>query len=174
MKKNLFLHSVILLLIGGLVTKIISMVIKIVLARTIGPTGMGIYMLISPTFVLLMALAQLGFPVAISKLVAEENKNNKNLVFSVIPISLFLNIIIIIILFCFSKYISIKLLNEPRCYYALICIGFVLPFISISSILRGYFFGKQKMFPHVLSNITEDVVRLIALIIGIPYFLKKV
>ena len=173
MKKNIFLKSVILLMIGGLITKIISMLIKIVLARLIGPEGMGIYMLVSPTFTLLIALAQLGFPVAISKLVAEEKGNNKNLIFSVIPISLLLNIIIIIILFFSSGYISTNLLNEPRSYYALICIGLVLPFISISSILRGYFFGKQKMLPHVLSNITEDIVRLIALIIGIPIFLSK-
>lgn len=171
--KNSFIKSVLLLTIGGLLTKIISMFIKIVLARLLGTEGMGIYMLITPTFTLLMALAQLGFPVAISKLVAEENKNNKNLVFSVIPISLALNIIIIVFLFLSSKYISNVLLKEERCYYALISIGFVLPFISISSILRGYFFGKQKMFPHVLSNVTEDFVRLIALIIGIPLFIKK-
>ncbi len=172
MKKNIFLKSVILLLIGGFLTKIISMFIKIVLARLIGTEGMGIYMLISPTFIMLMALAQLGFPVAIGKLVAEDNKNNKNLVFSVIPISLALNIVIIILLFLTAGYISHTLLNEDRCYWAIICIGFVLPFISISSILRGYFFGKQQMFPHVLSNVTEDFVRLIAIIIGIPIFLK--
>ena len=173
MRKNIFLKSVILLMFGGLITKIISMLIKIVLARLIGPEGMGIYMLVSPTFTLLIALAQLGFPVAISKLVAEENTNNKNLVFSVIPISLLLNSIIMIFLFLTSHYISQNLLNEPRAYYALISIGLVLPFISISSILRGYFFGKQKMLPHVLSNITEDIVRLIALIIGIPIFILK-
>ena len=173
MRKNIFLKSVILLMFGGLITKIISMLIKIVLARLIGPEGMGIYMLVSPTFTLLIALAQLGFPIAISKLVAEENTNNKNLVFSVIPISLLLNSIIMIFLFLTSHYISQNLLNEPRAYYALISIGLVLPFISISSILRGYFFGKQKMLPHVLSNITEDIVRLIALIIGIPIFILK-
>lgn len=159
-------------MIGGLLTKVISMFIKIILARMIGSEGMGIYMLILPTFTLLMALAQLGFPVAISKLVAEDTKNNKNLVFSVIPISMLLNIIIIFILLFSGNYLSTNLLHEPRSYYALIAIGFVLPFISISSILRGYFFGKQKMFPHVVSNVTEDIIRLISLIIGIPFFLK--
>lgn len=173
MKKNQFIKSVIILTIGGFITKIISMFIKIVLARLLKTEGMGVYMLVSPTFNLLMAVASLGLPVAISKLVAEESKNNKNLVFSVIPISLSLSIIIIIFLIITSKYISINLLNEKRCYYALISIGLVLPFINISSILRGYFFGKQKMIPHVLSNVTEDLIRLILLIIGIPIFLKK-
>ena len=72
-----------------------------------------------------------------------------------------------------SKYLSNNLLHEPRSYEALISIGFVLPFISISSILRGYFFGKQRMWPHVISNITEDFVRLITIAIGIPIFLMK-
>ncbi len=171
-KGNLFIKSTILLIIGGAITKIVSMFIKIVLARLVGTEGMGIYMLISPTFMLLMALAQLGFPVAISKLVAEENKNNKNLVFSIIPISLIINVIIMIFMIFASGYISQNLLHDERSYYALICIGFVLPFISISSILRGYFFGKQNMLPHVISNITEDIIRLISLIIGIPIFIK--
>ena len=174
MKNNKFIKSVIILTIGSMLTKIISMFIKIVLARNLKAEGMGIYMLITPTFTLLMALASLGFPVAISKLVAENKRNNKNLVFSLIPITLILNIIIIIFLLLTSKYISNNLLHEKRCYYALISIGFVLPFISISSILRGYFFGKEKMFPHVLSNITEDFVRLIVLILFLPSFIKKV
>lgn len=170
---NKFVKSVLILSIGGLITKIISMFIKIISSRMLGTEGTGIYMMIMPTFTLLMGISQLGFPVAISKLVSEDKKNNKNLVFSVIPITLFLNTIIIIILLLSANFIANNLLREKRTYFALMSIGLVLPFISISSILRGYFFGKEKMFPHVLSNITEDLVRLILLIIGIPYFLKK-
>ena len=173
MKKRKFIKSVITLTIGSIITKIISMFIKIILARTLKTEGTGIYMLITPTFTLFMAIASLGFPVAISKLVAEGRRNNKNLVFSLIPITLIINIIIIIFLLMTAKYLSINLLHEKRCYYALISIGFVLPFISISSILRGYFFGKEKMVPHVISNITEDLVRLIILILFLPAYMKK-
>jgi stage V sporulation protein B len=171
--KNKFIKSTFILLIGGLVTKILGMIIKIVMTRILGTEGIGTYMLIMPTFSLLIAFAQLGFPVAISKLVAEETKNNKNLVFSTIPISLVLNLIIIFILILSCNFISNDLLHESNTRYGLMCIGFVLPFISISSILRGYFFGKQKMFPHVISNIVEDVVRLIIIFIGVPIFLLK-
>ncbi len=171
--KSKFIKSTFILLIGGLVTKILGMVIKIVMTRILGTEGIGTYMLIMPTFSLLIAFAQLGFPVAISKLVAEETKNNKNLVFTTIPISLILNLIIIFILILSSSFISDNLLHESNTRYGLICIGFVLPFISISSILRGYFFGKQRMFPHVISNIVEDVVRLIIIFLGVPIFLLK-
>lgn len=171
--KNTFFKSTLILLIGGFITKILGMIIKIVTNRLVGTEGLGIYMLITPTFMLLITIAQLGFPVAISKLVAEEKNNNKNLVFSIIPFSLIINFIIMIILLFTSKYIATNLLHEPRTMYGLKCIGFVLPFISISSILRGYFFGKQRMIPHIVSNITEDLIRLITLIIGIPIFIRN-
>lgn len=171
MKKSKFIRSTIILMIGGLLTKILGMIIKIVMTRLMGTEGIGVYMLLMPTFSLLIALAQLGFPVAISKLVAEDKKNNKNLVFSIIPISLLLNALIMILLLFFASTISTHLLHESRTTLGIICIGFVLPFISISSILRGYFFGKERMIPHVISNITEDIIRLIILIIGIPLFI---
>lgn len=171
--KNTFIKSTLILLIGGFLTKILGMIIKIVTNRLVGTKILGLYMLITPTFMLLITIAQLGFPIAISKLVAEEKTNNKNLVFSIIPISLIINFIIMIILLFTSNFLANNLLHEPRTINGLKCIGFVLPFISISSILRGYFFGKQKMIPHIVSNITEDVIRLITLVIGIPLFIKS-
>ncbi len=173
MKKSKFVKSTIILIIGGFFTKLLSTLIKIVITRLIGPTGMGLYMMIIPTFMLLIGLAQFGLPIAISKLVSEDTKNNKQLVFGIIPISLTINFIIIILLIFVSKYIAYNLLKEPRTHLALLAIGLVLPFISISSILRSYFFGKEKMIPHVVSNITEDTIRLIIIIIGVPLFLKK-
>ena len=171
--KSKFVKSTFILIIGGFITKIISMFIKIIMTRLLGTFGIGIYSLISPTFMLLISLASLGLPVAISKLVAEDKRNNKNLVFLCFPITVFVNVFIMIFLFVFSGFISNSLLHEPRIRLGLICIGFVLPFISISSILRGYFFGKQRMIPHVVSNVTEDLVRLIVIMIGVPVFLIK-
>lgn len=173
MKKSNFVKSTIILIIGGFFTKILGMIIKVVLTRKIGTTGIGIYMMIMPTYTLLISLAQLGFPVAISKLVAEDKYNNKKLVLGLIPISLFINIVIIILLFIFSGFISINLLHEERTYLGLISIGFVLPFVSISSILRGYMFGKERMLPHIISNIIEDFIRLLLIIFVTPLILPK-
>ena len=171
--KNKFVKSTFILIVGGFITKIIGMLIKIVMTRLIGTEGIGIYSLVTPTFMLLISLASLGLPVAISKLVAEDNRNNKNLVFLCFPVTIFINVVIMILLLFFSGFISNNLLHEPRIKLAITCIGFVLPFISISSILRGYFFGKQKMIPHVISNVTEDLVRLIIIALGVPIFLRR-
>ena len=41
--KNNFIKSTIILVIGGFFTKILGMIIKIALTRSIGTTGIGLY-----------------------------------------------------------------------------------------------------------------------------------
>lgn len=173
MKKEKFIASTIILIIGGFLTKVLGMLIKIIMTRIVGIDGIGLYMLIFPTFALFMTLSQLGFPVAISKLVSEDKYNNKNIVFSIIPFSIILNIILMIVIIILAPILANDLLKDPRCYYPILAIGLVLPFDSLSSILRGYFFGKQRMIPHVVSNITEQITRLILIMLTIPTLLDK-
>lgn len=173
MKKEKFIASTIILIIGGLITKFLGMLIKIIMTRIVGVEGISLYVLVFPTFALFMTLSQLGFPIAISKLVAEEKYNNKNLIFSIFPFSILLNLILMFLIFIFAPYISVYLLKDARCYYPILAIAFVLPFDSTSAILRGYFFGKQRMIPHVVSNATEQVVRLFLILIFIPQLLEQ-
>lgn len=171
--KEKFIKSTIVLIIGGAVTKFLGMFIRVVMTRVVGVEGIGLYMLIFPTYSLFMTISQLGFPVAISKLVAEDKHNNKNVVFSIIPFSLILNLILMVIIIFIAPYLANNLLQDSRCYYPILAIALVLPFDSLSSILRGYFFGKQKMVPHVISNIFEQIVRLILIVLVIPSLLDK-
>lgn len=173
MKKEKFLISTIILIMGGAITKVLGMVIRIITTRIIGIDGISLYMLIFPTFSLFMTLSQLGFPIAISKLVAEEKHNNKNVVFSIIPFSMLLNLFLMLVILIIAPILSNHLLKDERTYYPILAIALVLPFDSLSSILRGYFFGKQKMFPHVCSNIFEQIIRLILIVILIPKIMSK-
>ena len=159
--KNNFIKSTIILIIGGFLTKILGMFIKIVLTRTISTTGIGIYSLILPTFNLFITLCSLGLPVAISKLISEKRKvSNKQIVLTPIPLILLFNLFLILILFLIAPILSKRLLHNEITYYPLIAIGFTLPFICISSIIKGYFFGREQMFPTTFSNIIEQLVRL--------------
>lgn len=171
--KEKLIRSTLILLVGGCITKILGMLIKMVMGRMVGSEVMGLYMLILPTFSLFIGISQFGLPIALSKLVAEDKKNNKRLFFSLIPVSLVINIILICIIIFIAPTLSNDLLHNNSTYYGILAIAVVIPFISISGICRSYFFGKEKMVPHVVSNIVEDLVRLIIMIIGIPYFIKK-
>lgn len=171
--KSKFISTTLILLVGGFITKILGMIIKIIMTRLIGTNGIGLYMLIMPTFNLFITICQLGLSVAISKLVAEDKNNNKQIVFSSTIFSLILNVLLIVSIVILAPVISDKLLHNSDTYYSIIAISLTLPFISISSILRGYFFGKQKMFPHTFSNCFEQVIRLIVIILITPYLIPK-
>ena len=171
--KEKFINSVIVLLIGGLLTKLLGMFIKIMMSRLIGTEGLGLYMMVLPTFSLFIGIGQFGLPTALSKLVAEKRKNNIKLFFSILPISLFINLLLIITIIVIAPVLANNLLHDPRCYLPILAIAVVIPFTSLSSICRSYFFGKEKMVPHVVSNLLEDIVRLTLMIIGIPFFLPK-
>lgn len=171
--KEKFINSVIILLIGGLLTKLLGMFIKIMMSRLIGTEGLGLYMMVLPTFSLFIGIGQFGLPTALSKLVAEKRKNNIKLFFSILPISLFINLLLIITIIVIAPVLANNLLHDPRCYLPILAIAVVIPFTSLSSICRSYFFGKEKMVPHVVSNLLEDIVRLALMIVGIPFFLPK-
>ena len=171
--KEKFIKSTIILLIGGAITKILGMVNKILLTRYLGPEGIGIYMLVIPSFILFINIASFGLPVAISKFVSEDTKNNKKLISTAILFILFVNLLLMIIIILFSKSISISLLHDRRCYYGILSISLVLPFVSISSILRSYFFGKERMFPHIVSNIFEDIVKILIIVLLLPLLKKQ-
>lgn len=166
--KEKFIKSTIILLIGGILTKALGMIIKIIMARNIGSSGLGIYMTILPTFMLLISLSQFGLPIALSKLVSENKRSNKKLFFSIFPIIIIINTILIILIIIFSPIISINLLHNKDTYISILSMAFVIPFTTISAICRSYFFGKEMMLPHVISNVVEDLVRLISIIILIP------
>jgi len=169
--KNKFIKSTLILLIGGIITKILSFIIKIYFTRVIGD-GINIYSLIMPTYSLLVTITQLGFPIAISNIIAKGEKSGKNVMFSIVPISIILNIILIITVALSAKYLAVNLLHEKDAYYPIIAMSFVLPFISLSSIIRGYFFGKQQMMPHSISNIIEQLFKLFIVIVILPHLLK--
>lgn len=171
--KEKFIKSTLILLIGGFLTKLLGMIIKIIMSRMIGAEGLGLYMMILPTFSLFIGISQFGMPIALSKLIAENTKNNKRLFFSIIPITILVNICLIIFIIFFTPFLSNKLLHNPDTYYGILAIALVIPFTSISSICRSYFFGKEKMFPHVISNLLEDIVRLLLMVIGIPLVIEK-
>ena len=171
--KEKFINSVIILLIGGLLTKFLGMLIKIIMSRLIGIEGLGLYMMVLPTFSLFIGIGQFGLPTALSKLVAEKRKNNIRLFFSILPIALIINLVLIITIIIIAPVLANTLLHDSRCYLPILAIAVVIPFTSLSSICRSYFFGKEQMAPHVISNLVEDIVRLTLMILGIPFFLPK-
>ena len=173
MKNNLFIKSTLILIISGFATKILGFIIRIVFTRIIGPYGISLYTIATPTYSLLLTIATLAIPISISKLVAETKNRSIRILTSATALILFINFILIIIIFLTHDFIAVNLLNEPKSGPILMAMALTLPFVSISSVLKGYFAGKQNMVPHATSNIIEQIIRLIIIILVLPKLMEQ-
>jgi stage V sporulation protein B len=165
MSKQTFLQGTLVLIAAGLIVRILGFINRIVVARLIGEEGVGLYMMAVPTLVLTITITQLGLPVAISKLVAEaEAKGDKQKIKKILVVSLLTTGILSIFftpgMIFLAPFISNHLFTDPRTYYPLLAISPIVPIVAISSVIRGYFQGKQNMKPAAYSQVIEQVVRI--------------
>ena len=155
-------------MIGGLITKLLGFGIRIIYTRMVGSDAINLYSLVMPTYSLLLTIATLSLPVVISKLISEHKTKSIKILSSATIITLILNFIVIITIYFTKDFIATTLLNDSRCSTLLMAMALTVPFVSLSSILKGYFYGKQKMAPHTISNIIEQLVRLALIFLVIP------
>lgn len=169
-KDNVFLKSTLILLFGGFAGKLIGFILKIIITRNLGAETMGLFSLLSPTTSLLSTIAVFSYSTTLSKLISDKSYRTKELFTSIIPISIIINLIIILFITINSKFISETLFKESRLYLPIICISLTMPFITISAIIKGYFWGKQNMYPYMLSNFIEQIARITVIVL----FLNKI
>lgn len=169
-RKNKFLTSTFILMLSGLSTKVLGLIIKVIFTRIVGSTTISLYTIVMPTYSLILTIGTFAMPTTIAKLIAQ--KNNKQVLNKALKIIFLLNISLILIMFLSSKFIANTLLKEPNAYYLLIAMALTLPFSSIACIFKGYFYGIQKNYPHVLSNTIEQIIRLILILTVVPKLIE--
>lgn len=171
-RSSLFLKSTLILLIGGVLGKLVGFILRIIVTRHLGTQGMGLYSLLSPSASLFTVIATFSYPTSISKIISEKSISAKEIIISLIPLSIFFSIILILIMIFFAPFFSNYLLKNSILYFPMICLSLTIPFISVSSIIKGYFWGKQNMFPYMLSNFIEQIARLILIVLFIDKFIN--
>jgi len=173
MKRQSMAQATLVMVVVGFLTKVLGMVNRVVVTRSLGESGIGVYMLISPTVMLLATLATIGLPVAIPALVSRgELKEGKILSTSFI-ITIVLSGSIALLMFFAADPIATHVLKDERTMLPLMMIGPLLFVVSFTAILKSYFQGKQNMTPGALSTLAEQVVRMGLSIVFITWLLPR-
>ncbi|MFY2154829.1 stage V sporulation protein B [Cytobacillus firmus] len=160
-----FLKGTMILLAAGLVTRVLGFINRIVIARFIGEEGVGLYMMAFPTMILVVTITQLGLPVAISKNVAEAEARGdtakiKKILIVSLATTISLSIVFTPALILLAPLLSETLFTDNRTHLPLMAIAPIVPIIAVSSVIRGYFQGRQNMKPAAYSQMIEQVVRI--------------
>lgn len=165
MKKQSLIKGSIILGTAGIIAKFLGLFFRWPLILLIGDEGIGYYQLSYPLYMFFVAMAS-GVPVAMSKIIAEKNAvGDIEGTYEVVKESTYLMLLLGIgtsfILFFFAKPIISFLKWDIKSYYALIGISFAPMIVSIMTIFRGFFQGLQNMTPSGVSQILEQIGRVI-------------
>lgn len=171
-KNNLLIKNIIILLVSGALAKVLGMLGKIIYTRIVGVNVVGLYTMITPTFMLIISICQFSFPISISKISAEEKYDNKSLLKSAYFVGSIISIILIIILILTSNLIALSLHNKLLAP-AILSISAIIPFVMISSVQRGFLHGKEDMLPASITNVTEEIIKIILILFLLPIAISK-
>ncbi|WP_315070322.1 polysaccharide biosynthesis protein [uncultured Clostridium sp.] len=165
MKKQSLIKGSIILGAAGILTRFLGLFFRWPLIMLIGDEGIGYYQMSYPLYMFFIAMAS-GVPVAMSKIISEKNATNDiEESFEVMKESAILMAIIgtgtTLALFFFAKPIILFLKWDSKAYYSLIGISFAPIVISFVTIFRGFFQGLQNMTPSAISQIIEQIGRVV-------------
>ena len=165
-----FVKGAFILGAAGLTARFLGAGLRIFLAAFMGDEGIGLYQMAYPIYTTLLAVSTAGIPIAISKLVAENLAYREYIgayrVFRAsLMILLFLGTLFSFILYFGAEFFVETILKDPRAYYPLITISPAIFLVSIMSAWRGFFQGQQEMLPTALSQIVEQLGRIVVVVI---------
>lgn len=165
MTKKSLIKGAAILAVSGILVKFMGAFFRIPLANLIGDIGMAYYSPAYAIYSFLLVFATAGLPVAISKMVSERCaigqfreaervfKLSRNLMITIGAIGF-------LILFLFSEPIA-EILNVPGSALSMQATAPALLLVPIMSSYRGYFQGMQEMTPTAVSQVIEQLFRVV-------------
>lgn len=178
-----FLKGTLILTIAGFVVKAIGSINWILLSRILGGEGIGIYQMAFPIYLLLLQVSSAGVPIAISILTAERlalnDYSGAKRVFNLSFVMLTITGLIASLAMYFGAdwLISSGIIQESRAYYSIIALAPAVFFVTWISCFRGYIQGYEMMTPTAVSQIVEQLLRVVVMLgaaaILLPYGLPE-
>ncbi len=175
-KSHSFIQGALILGIANLIVKVIGAVFKIPLINLIGDDGMGYFNIAYQIYTFMFIVATAGFPIAISKMVAEsmarDDERDAQRIFQ--TAFAFLTVIGFIgtaVLYLFPNQLE-SLVSVPGSAVGIIAISPAVFFVSMASVYRGYFQGRQNMLPTAASEVIEATAKLLVGICLAAFFMR--
>lgn len=171
-QKESFIQGIIAIMFSQVIIKVSGLIYKLYLTNKegFGDEGNAIYSSGFQIYALLLTLSSIGVPNAISKLVSEKlakgDTKGAHRVFKVAFVTFALiGLCGTSILFFGAHYIANNLLRIPEAELTLVALAPSIFFVAISSVIRGYFNGREQMSVSAKSQTIEQICKALLTII---------
>ena len=150
MRKTLFIKNALILTVSSLVLRFAGIIFKVWLAARIGSEGIGLYQLIFSVYMLASTFASSGICTAVTRLAAEElalgtKKGTLKILRRCIQLTLIMAAASAAVLFFGADIIALKFLGDARAVIPIKILPLSLPFMGMTSCLRGYFIARRRI-----------------------------
>ena len=170
-KSEKFLKGTFILTIASFVVKVIGSLNWIFVSRILGGEGIGLYQMAFPIYFFAMTVSQAGVPVAISIITAErvalKDIYGARRVFKIAMALMLMTGIFFSVLTYFSAswLIEWQFIRDARAYMSVVVLAPTVFFVTFLAASRGYLQGWQRMTPTAVSQIVEQIFRVITMIV---------
>ncbi len=175
--KHFFKNTMILTLTTQLLS-LIGVFFIAWLSRAIGSEGIGLYQLITSVYILAGTLASSGVGVTVSRLIAESaaksnGRSTSDVLRKAVVISAVMGLAVGVTLWLLADVIGVSLLGDRRTVMSVRVLAPALPFMALSSCLRGYFIGMRRVLKPSAQMIFEQLVRIGIAMLILQLFLPR-
>ena len=174
-----FVKGSLILSIAAFVAKILSAFFRIPLTNLIGDIGMAYYGYGYPIYTLFTAIAIVGIPSSVAKLVAEKRaegqyKEAHDIFKHTMRVMIILGVVMAFLLGAGAPFL-IRLFHwEEQTIYSLWGLSLSPLFVCIMGVYRGFFQGMQEMFPTAVSQVLENLGRVVVGLLLATLFLPNI
>jgi len=171
------LKGTLILTVAGVVVKVIGSLNWIFVSRILGGEGIGLYQMAFPIYFFALSVSTAGVPVAISIITAErvalKDIWGAKRVFKVSMSLMFVTGIFFSVLTYLGAQwlIDFHFIRDPRAYWSVVALAPAIFFVTLLASSRGYLQGWQRMTPTAVSQIVEQIFRVVTMIMFASLFL---
>lgn len=166
-------------------SKFLGMIYVIPFNELVGETGGTLYGFAYVPYNILLSISTVGVPLAVSKMVSKYNtledyETGVRIFRAGIVLMLFTGFIAFIIMFFSAEFLASKMITSTSDDGVTVAdvtkvmrmVSFALLIIPAMSIVRGFFQGYQSMGPTALSQVVEQIARIMFLLIATFFVIK--
>ena len=176
LKKSSFKKNIFILLISHLFIKILGVISKIYLTNKegFGDEGNAIYASAFQIYALFLTITSIGIPNSVSKLVSarlaigDARGAHKIFKIAILAFGSF-GFIISLFVFAFANTIANNWIQIPEAELSLLALAPSIFFVSITSVIKGYFNGRENLSVGANSQTIEQIFRTVITIVLIEF-----
>lgn len=168
------LKGTILLTAGTFLSKFLGMIYTVPFENMVGTEGTDLFSIAYVPYSILLSLSSMGVPVAVSKFVSKYNslgdyETGRRMLKAGMTLMSITGVLAFLMLFFSAEQVAVWTIGEEserlgQATMVIQMVSFALLVIPPMSITRGFFQGYESMAPTAVSQVVEQIVRIVFLL----------